>query len=224
MIQLVVQRCFELQIECCSYYHFVRSKFSLLQSRKSFYFVQQSRATKFRVVIQATFTLQLAATMLCDELHDFVARITLTTLVLSFSSITKGTGAVALATLVALGALSPPVLLTRKIHKYHKHHTFSVSKRRLWILGGASLGVLALPVLSAWGVYRTVVAATRKAEEILHRCLPANDDDDFSHQTFKVDTNALGLYRDGLRDATGDKNANDHIKPQLKQIETTPES
>ena len=38
------------------------------ESRKSFYFVQQSRATKFRVVIRATFTLQLFA----QEFHDFV--------------------------------------------------------------------------------------------------------------------------------------------------------
>ena len=35
------------------------------ESRKSFYFMQQSRATKFRVVIRATFTLQLFAQECC---------------------------------------------------------------------------------------------------------------------------------------------------------------
>ena len=47
--------------------------FFVAESRKSFYFEQQSSATKIRVVTRATFTLQLA---MRDKLHDFVARIT----------------------------------------------------------------------------------------------------------------------------------------------------
>lgn len=43
-------------------------------------------------------------------------------------------------------------------------------------MGGATLGALALPVLSAWGVYKTVITASKKTAKIIDHLLPPDED------------------------------------------------
>jgi hypothetical protein len=62
------------------------------------------------------------------------------------------------------------------MHKYHKLHKSSNHSRRLSVIGGASLGVLCLPALSAWGVYKTLNAASKKAFRLLDKLLPVEQD------------------------------------------------
>ena len=82
--------------------------FFVVESRKNFYFVQQSRTTtKFRVVIRATF-----ATMR-DKLHDFVFRISAPVLIVKFVfNYLRGIFFVYHITYLHIAALKDPCLKT----------------------------------------------------------------------------------------------------------------
>jgi len=60
---------------------------------------------------------------------------------------------------MAAGVLTPPYFLSKKAYKYHKKRNSSKRKRILATVGAASVGIIGLPVLSMWGMCKTMKIA-----------------------------------------------------------------
>lgn len=60
---------------------------------------------------------------------------------------------------IAAGVLSPPYYLSKTAYKYHKKRNSSKTKRMLATIGAAGLGVIGMPVLSLWGMWKTMKTA-----------------------------------------------------------------